>query len=148
MNRWFFYTVADGLFTGQSFGGPAAFLASNTPAGCDAWPGPVDWASSKVQGGALVDYQPPAPQDSELATWQWNAATKRYVSVETAAGAAARVRADRDARLLACDWVVARAMEQGAAVPADWLAYRAALRNVPEQADFPNDVTWPASPAA
>ena len=50
------------------------------------------------------------------------------------------VRADRNARLAACDWT------QLADAPVDtaaWTTYRAALRDVPSQEGFPWEVTWP-----
>jgi hypothetical protein len=53
---------------------------------------------------------------------------------------AARVRAERNARLTACDWT------QLADAPVDdlaWATYRADLRDVPAQAGFPWNVTWP-----
>lgn len=57
-----------------------------------------------------------------------------------------QVRAKRDALLNASDWVVTRAFETGESVPAEWAAYRQALRDVPEQAGFPESVTWPTAP--
>jgi hypothetical protein len=56
---------------------------------------------------------------------------------------AARVRADRNARLTACDWT------QLADAPVDdlaWAAYRQELRDVPAQAGFPWEVSWPGVP--
>tara|TARA_R110000868_G_scaffold310254_2_gene571507 strand:+ start:258 stop:476 length:219 start_codon:yes stop_codon:yes gene_type:complete len=32
-------------------------------------------------------------------------------------------------------------------VPDDWRTYRQALRDVPTQAGFPTDVTWPTEPS-
>lgn len=55
------------------------------------------------------------------------------------------VRADRNGRLASCDWT------QLADAPVDtaaWLSYRAALRDVPAQAGFPWEVTWPTAPGA
>lgn len=57
-------------------------------------------------------------------------------------------RARRDFLLEETDWIVIRAAELGQPVPQDWLGYRAALRNVPEQAEFPTDITWPVKPSA
>lgn len=57
---------------------------------------------------------------------------------------AAQVRAERNARLAACDWT------QVADAPVDktaWATYRQALRDVTSQAGFPFDVTWPVEPA-
>jgi hypothetical protein len=55
----------------------------------------------------------------------------------------AAVRADRNARLAACDWT------QLADAPVNalaWAQYRQALRDVPSQDGFPWDVLWPAPP--
>ena len=52
-------------------------------------------------------------------------------------------RALRDDLLVACDWT------QVADAPVDqsaWVAYRQSLRDVPEQAGFPDDVAWPTAP--
>jgi hypothetical protein len=54
-----------------------------------------------------------------------------------------RVRAERNARLAACDWT------QLADAPVDslaWANHRQALRNVPTQDGFPWDVQWPEQP--
>jgi hypothetical protein len=53
------------------------------------------------------------------------------------------VRAERNRKLTASDWT------QVADAPVDqtaWAAYRQALRDVPTQASFPWDVTWPTEP--
>jgi hypothetical protein len=72
----------------------------------------------------------------------WDAEEAEY-----AAGAddraAAKVRTDRDAKLSATDWT------QVADAPVDqtaWATYRQSLRALPEQAGFPNTVTWPTEP--
>lgn len=57
--------------------------------------------------------------------------------------AAAAVRAERDRLIASCDWTV---LGDAKTVKADWRAYRQALRDVPEQAGFPYDVTWPVRP--
>lgn len=69
--------------------------------------------------------------------------TKKWVFDAEAAWAA--VRADRDQRLAASDWVVLRAADQGQPVPPEWIAYRQALRDVTEQ-DDPLNITWPQAP--
>ena len=53
------------------------------------------------------------------------------------------VRDDRNRRLAACDWT------QLADAPVDdlaWATYRQALRDVPNQANFPWTVVWPTEP--
>jgi hypothetical protein len=56
------------------------------------------------------------------------------------------VRVDRDRRLAASDWIVTRATERGEPVPAEWVAYRQALRDITGQAD-PLAIIWPTAPA-
>lgn len=55
------------------------------------------------------------------------------------------VRADRNAKLAACDWT------QLADAPVDslgWANYRQSLRDVPDQPGFPWDVQWPLEPGS
>lgn len=56
-----------------------------------------------------------------------------------------QVRAERGARLAACDWT------QLFDVPVEtreaWAKYRQALRDVPAQSGFPAKVKWPKAPA-
>lgn len=73
---------------------------------------------------------------------EWDAMEAEY-----AAGAndraAAEVRTERDAKLTQSDWT------QVADAPVDkaaWATYRQALRDIPSQAGFPNEVTWPVEP--
>ena len=56
--------------------------------------------------------------------------------------AAVSVREERDALLAACDWMGNSDVTMSSA----WTTYRAALRDVPTQAGFPTDVTWPVEP--
>jgi hypothetical protein len=56
---------------------------------------------------------------------------------------AAEIRAERDVKLTQSDWtqVVDAPVDQ-----AEWTIYRQALRDIPEQAGFPNEVEWPQKP--
>jgi hypothetical protein len=56
---------------------------------------------------------------------------------------ATRIRADRDKRLADTDWtqLADATVDQTA-----WATYRQALRDVPAQAGFPWNVTWPEQP--
>jgi len=51
------------------------------------------------------------------------------------------VRAERDVLLAASD-----AMALADRITSEWTTYRAALRDVPAQAGFPNTITWPIEP--
>ena len=57
--------------------------------------------------------------------------------------AAIQVREERDAKLTACDWMA----NSDVTISDAWRTYRAALRNVPAQAGFPNSITWPTEPS-
>lgn len=81
--------------------------------------------------------------------WVWKWAISEMDDEAKAAKdaeAAKNVRASRDAKLAECDWLVIKAAETGVPLVADWAAYRQALRDVPAQAGFPHNVTWPAKP--
>jgi hypothetical protein len=74
--------------------------------------------------GTVAEYvPPPAPTTEELA---------------------AAARAKRDSLLAASDWSQAGDVPQ--ATKDLWIPYRQALRDVPEQAGFPSEITWPTKP--
>ena len=74
---------------------------------------------------------------------EWDAQAAIY-----AAGAdsrkAAEVRAERNAKLAATDWTQAADVPQ--VVKNSYAPYRQALRDVPQQSGFPNQVVWPTKP--
>lgn len=55
------------------------------------------------------------------------------------------VRLDRNTRLHEADTLVNKALDNGVD-PGMYRAYRQALRDIPEQAGFPTDVSWPVAP--
>ncbi len=57
---------------------------------------------------------------------------------------AAEVRSERNAKLAATDWTQADDVPQS--VKDSYAPYRQALRDVPQQSGFPNQVVWPESP--
>ena len=72
------------------------------------------------------------------------------IQAELDAAAASEVRAKRDNRLAKeVDPVVSndlRWADLTAAKQAEWTQYRTDLLNVPDQAGFPHDITWPTKP--
>jgi len=56
----------------------------------------------------------------------------------------ARMR--RDDALIRSDVTVTRAYEAGVPVSAEWVAYRQALRDIPQQPGFPDNIQWPTKP--
>ncbi|MFM2056033.1 MAG: hypothetical protein RLY71_418 [Pseudomonadota bacterium] len=157
MSTWAFYDLATGDYAGRSFSGPAGLLGLNTPTGCIAMPWQhdptrwrVEWRTDDYGDSyhSLVPWRPQKPADTELSTWRWDAMAERWVAEPTLAAHAAAVREERARRLAACDWVVARAADSGEPVPEVWRTYRAALRDVTEQAGFPMDMVWPDPPSS
>ena len=145
---WSFYDVATGALAPGAITCSAAQLAANTPPGHAAIAGRFDPLSQRVDlaTGQVVDWQPPAPADDELRTWAWDAVTRRWVASPTELALANAARTERDARLAACDWITVRALELAEPAPPDWLAYRQALRDVPDQPGFPTAIEWPTAP--
>ena len=80
--------------------------------------------------------KPSAFHDFNPDTWSWEPNIER---------ASVAVRSKRNDLLAATDWVVLRANDQSSPVPAEWSAYRQALRDVTQQTD-PFNVVWPEPP--
>jgi hypothetical protein len=62
---------------------------------------------------------------------------------KSASRQATAARSERDILLSASDWT------QVADAPVDqaaWATYRQSLRDIPQQAGFPSNVTWPSKP--
>ncbi len=70
-------------------------------------------------------------RDAEEAAWAAGATSRQ----------ASEVRAERDAKLAACDWRASSDVTMSTA----WRTYRQALRDVPSQ--LPGAVTWPTEPS-
>jgi len=91
----------------------------------------------------------------------WKAAKARQDAEDAAAAAernspearGERIRAERDRRLTACDYLMMPDYPLGEAERAAWVEYRQALRDLPEAEGFPwggpDDpaVPWPVEPA-
>lgn len=58
----------------------------------------------------------------------------------------AELRRQRDAMLSACDWTQGADSPMDATKKAAWASYRTALRNLPQQAGFPDSIIWPMTP--
>lgn len=52
-------------------------------------------------------------------------------------------RSERDGLLKYCDWTVMPDSPLSDSDKASWQTYRQALRDVPSQAGFPENITWP-----
>jgi hypothetical protein len=58
----------------------------------------------------------------------------------------AALRAERDRLIAASDWVILRNLETSEPVPQEWLDYRQALRDLPENTADPASPNWPEPP--
>jgi len=71
--------------------------------------------------------------------------TKLQIEKEKLIDASKSARLERDRRLSSCDWT------QVADAPVDanlWKIYRQALRDVPSQDGFPDNIEWPIEPSS
>ena len=98
----------------------------------------------------MIEVPDPVRPDDNLFTsienpdGSWTATPRTSVDLAARlAQQAAAVRADRNARLAATDWT--QIADSTADKPA-WAAYRQALRDVPSQVEFPQNVIWPEQP--
>lgn len=96
------------------------------------------WCTKYTLGPVFADRAATDDQPAATAAEQ-EAAYKASKDAEQATA----VRVARDAKLAATDWVVIKATETSTPIPADVVAERQALRDVPSQAGFPWTITWP-----
>jgi len=94
----------------------------------------------------LVERTPLFDGQSWKQQWAVEALSQDEIDARNAQQAAS-VRAERNARIAATDWMVLKAAEVGTIVDPGWIIYRQALREVPQQPGFPLNVTWPTPPA-
>jgi len=98
------------------------------------------WYTKYVLGPIFTDNEDATAAEQEAA----------YKAAKDAEQAKA-IRAERDKKLSECDWVTIKAIDAssdglGIQLPLVWINYRKALRDVPGQAGFPWNVTWPTKP--
>ena len=74
---------------------------------------------------------------------EWDAMEAAYAaSADTRK--AAEIRTERNTKLAATDWTQAADVPQS--VKDSYAPYRQALRDLPTQSGFPNQVVWPVAP--
>jgi predicted metal-binding protein len=98
------------------------FTAS--PEDCEAHGRAIFTAATAGEYGAIAEFVPYVPTKEEKA--------------ET-------IRAERDALLAASDWT--QLPDVPDATRSAWAVYRQALRDITQQAGFPDAVVWPTKPA-
>lgn len=90
------------------------------------------WFTRFVAGPVFTDNDEGTAADNE-------AAYRAGVDAKAAEG----VRNERNKKLADSDWTQ---LADSSADATAWATYRQALRDVPSQADFPHNVTWPTEP--
>lgn len=119
---------------------------------------PKTWSNELVaELGLEVVFETPAPSTTVYQTafkdgveqvdgkWVWKWSINEMDDDAKAAKdaeVAKNVRTTRDAKLKETDWTAL----SDVTMSADMTAYRQALRDVPAQAGFPHNVTWPSKP--
>ena len=100
-----------------------------------------------IADGEVTDYttEQLAAKSSVPYGYKWNPATMSAIQTATdseiTAYLATQARAKRDQLLTASDWT--QTADQSDAIKAKWQSYRQDLRDITEQAGFPNTITWP-----
>ena len=84
-----------------------------------------------------LDTEQTQPSDAEI-----EAEVARLIAEQPAKEA----RAKRDRLLTESDWITIRATDTGDPVPTEWVDYRQALRDIPDQTGFPEEIEWPQEP--
>lgn len=80
-------------------------------------------------------------------TWKWSISEMDDdAKAAKDAEAAKNVRSTRDKLIAETDWIVIKNLELNQNVPGVWEVYRQNLRDIPAQAGFPHNVTWPTKP--
>jgi hypothetical protein len=57
-----------------------------------------------------------------------------------------QIRYERNALISKSDWRVVAAIDTGVPMSEAWVAYRQALRDIPAQPTFPDNIVWPTQP--
>jgi hypothetical protein len=93
----------------------------------------------------LTDDIPPGPAGH---SYHWGA--QQWQDNRPPEYFAAKARQDRDQLLVDSDWTdtLSAKTRLGDTLYQEWQTYRQALRDVPQQAGFPTNITWPTAPSS
>lgn len=137
------YTQTDLIRDNPSTSFPAGGLPPSSLAKWDMFSvhfSPVPEVNPAVE--KLTEVYPLFDGTSWIQQWVVVPLTQEEIDYGSAAKSSG-VRADRNARLAACDWT------QVADAPVDkavWATYRQELRDITSQPGFPWQITWPVAP--
>tara|TARA_B110000858_G_C17732647_1_gene440914 strand:- start:39 stop:428 length:390 start_codon:yes stop_codon:yes gene_type:complete len=108
---------------------------------------PIDASNMLIPAGC-VETAPPTTTDEQLARWDGTAWAVEDIPAPEAdpddepVDPAVTARAERDGLIAATDWWAL----SDRTMTAEQTAYRQALRDITDQADFPTNITWPTKP--
>jgi Phage tail assembly chaperone protein len=144
MKTYSFYSLASGVFSCSVFSGSESAAQLNAPDGYGLIEGDFDADQRRVDLATMqvISYKPPPPSTDDLQTAEWDETLEKWLLKPTEKSLWITVRKERDRRLAQTDWVSLRASETQKEVPAAWLEYRQALRDVTTQSD-PLNIDWP-----
>jgi hypothetical protein len=140
------YTQTDLVRDNPATSFPSGGLSPAQLAGWDVYP--VHF-SPVPEYDSITQYAEEIPPAYDGSSWiqQWSVVDLSQAEIEAKTEAqAALVRADRNARLAACDWTQVDDAPFDNVTKAGWAAYRQALRDISGQAGFPWEVEWPQEP--
>jgi len=101
------------------------------------------WQTNTTPSQDILDTYPQGTVEVPLkpsAYTEWNGSA--WIDVPPPAPTADEVRAERDRLLAATDWMALSDVNMSP----EWIAYRQALRDLPQQEGFPSNVVWPTKP--
>lgn len=97
--------------------------------------------NNETHGASLKDT---ATEVDGVWTYDWT--ITEYTESQLAAGKtalAADIREERNSKLSETDWIGL----SDVTMSTEWATYRQELRDIPEQAEFPNTIVWPTEPS-
>ena len=106
---------------------------------------PLDSNNWLIPAGC-VKTAPPTITDKQFAKWdgaKWDLENIPVVEPDTEPTLAEKSRSERDAKLVATDWMA----NSDVTMSDEWRTYRQLLRDVPSQEFFPETVNWPVVPS-
>ena len=107
-----------------------------------------NWVQAYAERDMFADYirTDVAEDGTETEVTVTKASQEEAYTATKDAEAALAARNTRDGLIASCDWMAIKAFEAGTTVGTEWATYRQALRDVTEQANFPNEIVWPEKP--
>lgn len=87
--------------------------------------------------------------DVEISMTEEEIAREREASMQSVRHVLEQINSqERDRKLSESDWIVAYSIEKGTEIPAEWIEYRQALRDIKKHEKWPvlKDQDWPTKP--